>query len=1138
MAEAVPTKESTDPGTSQTGDDVYLKQMEGSPFGGSAGDAMNAFLEGLSAFGAEFSRVSDTLIQFFQATKLFLQAFKNPLVAALIETIDALIEALEEMDALGFGSVSVWPWKDGTYPQPLNTDKLDEAVLGLVAAMSGLDATAVGYSERGTFVKTKNGESLLTPGQELLTIEGGRPVLTKAAVYDTLMGIRNFFHPELWKGSSVFYTDTAAATAERQKQAFLTGFTDPGSITQSVTGQIVEGTKDALFNSIDYTQKNLLVKELTPEDCVDKIISSLSGSSPDSNKPTGSGPYKAFMIMFTLPTINDVIQIVQSFVDYFGSVIGDEMFKPSIKLDDAKMTISLGESLHNSTLKDTRTWSVINGWEESGEAEYQQSQALATSEWFYELGDFKPRTGLKDGTYKNGVHESDKKFKIPMFKPGEKIVQEGGILGVSSFSAEVIEHLPIVILNGMVMQNSVKVKSVRGELQRTNHKPLNSATSPIVRAISKKYVPKEEYAIFRTDTLEKPIPKSTGTFFGTIREGSTTISEIIPTGVWGDEIRTECESAGSFKKGLNILLGGGNSQLVIDSYMGFIRELKKGAIIDHQYLQPFDLSDRNLKGYDASLGKDKKFSFNYGKLLDVFPSIGVQWHVANIKVGGTTIESMDDLTKEKLFKYPNPNVHPQASPKPTGMNSLEIELGFLNFDGTYTTDLGNFIDVKKAISPPDGVVYSWKTKIPSGKAGVDGPPNQPFQLLASSKNLSPNWKYIRVSDLFPAYGATIDQAIGMVRGFKKQVESIAKSIDAYIAFLERQIVAIQRLNDQIQQLIAFFSKGLNAAGLYSAQFSGDGIGDFKKKLSNIKAIQTAKNKVHEISLETVESETVIQDPFTGLDKTVKRQVLRPSIQEQEIEPDGIPKALSELDNLKYSGAIVFFAQGPDISKFDKFMDSFGALETLGKGFLANLFNKDDSIAQKIVPYVYEIQGQDKDGNWIEIERLAKLDDDGTIRIKFTNDANELNKADRNAINKQMERTVEFSPKIQMGNLLFSGTPTKNDAIALYRGTFGANEGIIRSSFSADTTFYQFSQQPKTSFEASLPADENGIFEKEFFNIDLKTKDPMPRTSTTDLYKVVVQTSIISLEGQSIKERKNLNIGFDINPVTVEFGELI
>ena len=47
---------------------------------------------------------------------------------------------------------------------------------------------------------------------------------------------------------------------------------------------------------------------------------------------------------------------------------------------------------------------------------------------------------------------------------------------------------------------------------------------------------------------------------------------------------------------------------------------------------------------------------------------------------------------------------------------------------------------------------------------------------------------------------------------------------------------------------------------------------------------------------------------------------------------------------------------------------------------------------------------------------------------------------------------------------------------------------------------------------------------------------MPRSG--DNYKIIVQTSITSLEGQSIKERKNLDIGFDINPVTVESGELI
>ena len=156
---------------------------------------------------------------------------------------------------------------------------------------------------------------------------------------------------------------------------------------------------------------------------------------------------------------------------------------------------------------------------------------------------------------------------------------------------------------------------------------------------------------------------------------------------------------------------------------------------------------------------------------------------------------------------------------------------------------------------------------------------------------------------------------------------------------------------------------------------------------------------------------------------------------------------------------------------------------------------------------------------------------------FTNDANELKKADRDAINKQMEKTVDYSPKIQMGSLLFTNPPNKNDAIALYQGTFEKNEGQIRESFSADTTFHQFTQQPKTSIEGNPQADDKtGVFEKQFFNVDLKTKNPLARSG--EKYKVVVQTSITNLEGQSIKERKNLAIGFSINPVTVEFGELV
>ena len=45
-------------------DEVILKQMNSSPFGG--GDVMNMFLKGLERFGYNFSVIADTLIQFFQ----------------------------------------------------------------------------------------------------------------------------------------------------------------------------------------------------------------------------------------------------------------------------------------------------------------------------------------------------------------------------------------------------------------------------------------------------------------------------------------------------------------------------------------------------------------------------------------------------------------------------------------------------------------------------------------------------------------------------------------------------------------------------------------------------------------------------------------------------------------------------------------------------------------------------------------------------------------------------------------------------------------------------------------------------------------------------------------------------------------
>jgi len=1112
-------------------DEVILKQMEGVAFGGSTADALNMFLSGLQTFGNNFSAISDTLIQFFQATKLFLESFANPLTAALIETIDSLIEALEELNNMGFGSVAVYPWAHGQYPQQLNTEKMDEAMLGLVAAMQGIDIGDVQFSERGFFVQTKNGESLLTPGQEIASGGTRDTFQTKDTVYQCLTGVRNFFHPELWAGSTTpFWLDSPGDAKKRQEQAFADetrmglGAYDRDDLEQHWSGQAADWAKDTLLEKIEDTQKNLLVRELTPEQAVNKIIKSLSGNTPDDNRPTGSGPYKAYMLMFTLPTINAVIQVIQSFANYFGSVLGDDMVKklaaPDAKFDEIIKTISLGEPLYKP-----------------GEWSRQNEQ----SEFYYEEADFKPRP-LEDGTYKLGG--ATQIYAVPMFKPGDRIVQTGGILGFHTASAEVVEHLPIIVKNGMILQNRVRVKGVRGEFIGTNHKPLNTASTPIIKSIITGRARPNFEPIFRSDTLEKPIERIDGTFFGTIKEGDTVITEIIPNDLTGQDIRNTCESLTTgpsfvFKDAIKLLLEGAGSKEIIDSYMGFIKTVKKGMVIKHQFLQPMDLSNRAFDFYHDSFFADSEFRINYGELLDVVPSLDVQYHIANIKIDGVAIESTNDLKETDLFNFP-----PKSDDNKPTMRELTFELGFLNYGGSYDTEFLN-IDVSKLISPPNppdgGGVHSWQTTIPTS-SDPKGPPNLPFELISGNKNISPNWKYIRISDIFPAYGRVIKDAIGNVKKFKKQVEAIAKEIDEYIKFLERQIKAIQRLNDQIQQLIAFFSKGLNMAGIYTAQFGGEGIGDFKKKLKNMKMLQTNKNNVNEITLETVETDTVIKDPFTGLSKTVKRKVLKPITKKATgEEPDGEPKPLSELSNLKYSGAIVFLGQGPDLDKFDTFMNNFNGLSTLGKGFLSNLFTKESNIAQRLTPYVYDIQGENADGDFVNIEGLGSISPTGTIRIVFTNEADQLDETERGLINQQVDRTIDFSPRIQMGSISLTNSEdasahTRNDSIVLYQGTVDEDETETGKEFSQDSVYHQFVSQPKYRMEGKSTSDEDGNFVKQFFNVDLKPKTPLKRSSIP--YKIIVKTSIVNSEGQTLKKQYALNLGFFIDPVTVQIGKLI
>ena len=214
------------------------------------------------------------------------------------------------------------------------------------------------------------------------------------------------------------------------------------------------------------------------------------------------------------------------------------------------------------------------------------------------------------------------------------------------------------------------------------------------------------------------------------------------------------------------------------------------------------------------------------------------------------------------------------------------------------------------------------------------------------------------------------------------------------------------------------------------------------------------------------------------------------------------------------------------------MENFNGLATLGKGLLANIFGSGDSIAQNIMPYVDNIQGKNNNGDYQEIESLGAIDGEGPIRVAFTNDAIRLNADARAAVEEQMEKTIDFSPKVMRNSIIMSNSDEENyktftDTVVLFQGTYEGGLGV--NKFSSDTVFHQLDQQ----FSAELVGGE---FERQYFYVDLKPKNPLPRSDTK--YKMLIKRSIINAEGQTLKESFVLTTGFSINPATVLSGSLI
>ena len=91
------------------------------------------------------------------------------------------------------------------------------------------------FDPDGNIVKTKNGSQLIEPGQDLGSF--GASNISKDSVYSSLLSLRNFFHPETWTGKTPSQGDE----------------------------DWVDDLQDAVKDTIDFTRKNLIVKELTPK---------------------------------------------------------------------------------------------------------------------------------------------------------------------------------------------------------------------------------------------------------------------------------------------------------------------------------------------------------------------------------------------------------------------------------------------------------------------------------------------------------------------------------------------------------------------------------------------------------------------------------------------------------------------------------------------------------------------------------------------------------------------------------------------------------------------------------------------------------------------------------------------------------
>jgi len=816
----------------------------------------------------------------------------------------------------------------------------------------------------------------------------------------------------------------------------------------------------------------LNAKELTPSEVIDKILQSFDDVN-DPQRPTGQGDYVAFVIIAALPTFSGINQVITQFSNFFGGVLDKSTpdGKDAAKKTAMEEVIDLGAPvLPKNTSKDEEKL------------------------FFNQI---KPIDNIPDGTYKAGNDT------IPMFEKGDLIVQTQESIFSQSFSAEVVKHNDIIVKDGQVLENSVTVRDVNGELIK-KHSNKKDSNPGIIRRNSNTEDVTKHPMFLPGDSAKAEKANEKYSLLADMEPNKLELDNVFPDVPELNKLKSAAKSGEDIYNNPYLY-----DEKFIQKFMDFAETLSVGKTVNHPFLK----TSENQSTLSSDDGIDVVDQVK--DLLNFIPGTGLNYHIKEVLVENTETGQTKPLEfkniKRELFRFSEVEntVEKSVEEKIVGMNKIKLKLGIMEKDGTISDTSET---AKKGVSPPGKVdFFNFSENLPNDR-------NNPPIKMEGKKNdeksgTPPNWKYYKISEFLPIYGEMIDRIVGIISSVKGWIKTKSDLIDEAIKFLEDFSKFLIDTNKAILEALRFLTLGLNATGLYTLSLSGQGgPAGFKEKLRKAKFLQKKANPFPSIQLETVDKTETITNPITGLEEVVTTKVLKPELVPADRENSTpTPLTASELSNLKFSMGIVFYAQGNDSAGLDKFLTNFSTAETFVNAFLGN-FNDSDTILEKIKPYVYDIQVLNSDGEYVSAEN-AVVDSDFKIRIIFTNDAHKFTDEEIAVLNDLQGRTVDVRPSVITTNLHLSKEDVDN-GLAEFTLTKDGNQILLKNPPAISTSV--------------------GANNQVFYNVDFSTVEPLSASETGDASYIftAVANPLITNERIEITESKVLTSGFRIKQTSI------